>query len=120
MSKFKVKVGKREIVLSQGFLKANDAMENLEDLKDCYSQKLGIYNSIDEEKDPKKLKELARQLTNLENEIQELFNFEPNVKFHRFWESPKCSCAKMDNQDRWPTGSYVISGDCPLHGVGDE
>ena len=120
MSKFKVKVGKREVNLNPAFLKKNKAMENLEDLRSCYRQKLEIYNSIEEEGDPKKLKEFARQLTNLENEIQELFNLEPDANFHRFWETPSCSCAKLDNHDRWPIGFYSISVDCPLHGRDDE
>ena len=120
MSKFEIKVGNSKIKLNKHFIEKQDAMDNLDDLKSCYRQKLEIYNSIIVDNDPKQFKEFARLLTNLENEIQELFNFEANINFHRFWETPKCKCPKLDCEDAWPTGYYTISGDCPFHGEDDE
>lgn len=120
MSKFNVKVGKREIKLSKAFIERQDCMYELDNLKDCYRQKLGLFEEISQEKDPKKLREFNRLLVNLELEIQELFGFEQSHDHVRFWEFEKCECPKMDNADRWPTGAYIVAGNCPLHGDLDE
>jgi len=120
MSKFEIKVGNSKIKLNKHFIEKQDAMDNLDDLKSCYRQKLEIYNSIIVDNDPKQFKEFARLLTNLENEIQELFNFEPNVNFHRFWETPKCECPKLDNEDCHGVGIKYINPKCKFHGEEDE
>lgn len=36
-------------------------------------------------------------------------------KYH-FWIRPKCTCPKLDNDDRYPYGYYVVNMTCPLHG----
>jgi hypothetical protein len=48
--------------------------------------------------------------------LQELWNFELNDNFIRFWEAPGCICPRMDNEDNYPHGYYVTRGDCPIHG----
>jgi hypothetical protein len=74
------------------------------------------YYSTPIEDDSAILHEYARWITDIEFTLQELWNFEKNINFHKFWETPKCRCAKMDNDDNYPYGYYSISGGCPLHG----
>lgn len=62
------------------------------------------------------LKEWDRLLTELEYDLQELWGFPMDSKYHKFWERPHCLCPKMDNRDRYPSGYYVINEECPLHG----
>jgi hypothetical protein len=76
-----------------------------------------VYESIKNEKDLDVLKSHANHLTQLEFKLQELWGFSQDAKFHRFWDTPKCKCAKIDNEDAYPTGYYSISGNCPLHGA---
>jgi hypothetical protein len=66
--------------------------------------------------DSRKLKLLAKKVTQIEYTLQLLWHFKRDKKFHRFWEMPGCKCPKMDNAEAWPTGYYTISGNCPIHG----
>lgn len=111
-----VKVGTRGIKLNSRLLDIQDAWDNLDEIKDCHRAKLTIYAAIDVIDDPTEMKEYAKQLTALEFKLQELWGFPKDQKFHRFWETPKCTCAKMDNEDAYPTGYYSINSQCPLHG----
>ena len=54
----------------------------------------------------------------LENErlLQKLWKFEQNDKFIKFWNFPACECPSMDNNERYPTGHYIMSESCPIHG----
>jgi len=56
-------------------------------------------------------------LEEIEFNLQELWGFEKNKNYHRFWERPYCTCPKMDNDDAYPYGLYVISSSCILHGA---
>lgn len=52
----------------------------------------------------------------IQYQLQDAWGFERNIKFHKFWKLTSCSCPKMDNDDRYPSGYYVMSGKCALHG----
>ena len=54
--------------------------------------------------------------TNLEFRLQKAWGFTQDINFHKFWERPRCTCPKMDNDDNYPHGYYTTSMDCPLHG----
>lgn len=93
------------------------ATHNLEDIKACHVTKLDIYDAINETNDLTKLKLYAEDLMLCEFELQKLWNFPEDIKFHRFWDTPKCKCPKIDNSDNYPTGYYSIVRNCPLHGA---
>ena len=111
-----VEVGGRKMALSYNFLVINGAEGNLEALKDKFRIKFELYDKMDEHDNPKRLRDFAKQIKENEFEIQELFNFDRNYAFHRWWEVPKCTCPTMDNQDWWGNDRCYISGDCPIHG----
>ena len=48
--------------------------------------------------------------------LQELWNFQLDPKYIRFWEGPGCICPRMDNEDNYPTTYGITRGDCPIHG----
>ena len=116
-----VKYEDKKITLNRDLIKSQNAHENLEDLKRLHKLKM-VIETVMENKEIKStadvdyLKEGDRILTSVEFMLQELWGFSRSDKFHRFWERPKCACPKMDNDDRYPTGIYVISGACILHG----
>lgn len=48
--------------------------------------------------------------------LQILWNFPQDDNYIRDWDFPACSCPKMDNDDAYPTGHYVRSQTCLIHG----
>ena len=58
----------------------------------------------------------AEALTQIEYETQDAWGFARDKNFHRFWEVPRCCCPRMDNEDAYPTGYYVVNKSCPVHG----
>lgn len=66
--------------------------------------------------DSPKIKDYAADLEQIEFLLQDAWKFKRDANFHRFWEVPHCSCPKMDNEDAYPSGYYVRSMTCPIHG----
>jgi len=64
------------------------------------------------------LDELVIEWHENEFKLQDLWGFERDRNYHKFWNIPSCQCPKMDNDDVYPTGYYVISAACKLHGKG--
>ena len=65
---------------------------------------------------------LAIAWTDLNYSLQSLWRFRRDSRYHRFWRLPGCICSKMDNEERYPSGIYVVNSDCPVHGykaIGD-
>lgn len=62
------------------------------------------------------LRQLDCLLDQLEATLQTLWGFPVDDRYYMFWLRPKCECPIMDNNERYPTGYYVINGGCPIHG----
>lgn len=90
--------------------------EAVEMLKVLHVRRLTIEDAM-KTADANHLKKLANQWTENEFQLQDAWGFKRDKNFHRFWECPRCTCAKFDNEDAWPTGHYWITEDCPLHGI---
>lgn len=75
-----------------------------------------LHKQMEDESNPDKLKALAKKLVNLDKKLSKLWRFKYDPNKYRFWRIPKCKCPKMDNEDEYPSGYYVISGGCPIHG----
>ncbi len=54
--------------------------------------------------------------TDNQYQMQKQWGFPEDAKFHRFWDIEGCGCQKMDNDDAYPTGYYVVSQACRIHG----
>jgi len=107
--------GKERYILSKRLIDQQNCWSNLEEIKEAHWLKLMIYEMIEEETDPKMLKSLAQDLTEIEYYLQELWKFDRDSNFHMFWEYPKCQCPSMDNRDMYPYRQVINLG-CPLHG----
>lgn len=103
--------------LNKHLLERQNCVENLQKIKDAHISKLTVYSKIEKTSDKQELKKLANLITEIEFNLQELWKFPKDKNFHKFWETPKCLCPKMDNMDSYPHGYYIISSDCPLHGT---
>lgn len=108
--------GQGKYILSKRLFDQQNCWTNLEAIKEAHWFKNMLYDMIQEETDPKMLKELAKDITECEFELQRLWGFTEDAKFHMFWETPKCQCSVLDNRDAYPTGYYVTNLSCPLHG----
>lgn len=90
--------------------------DTLKLIKSLHEAKYVVYKKIEKTNDSNELKELSKQLTNIEFELQKAWGFKEDINFHRFWTTPKCTCPKMDNEDNYPHGYYITNSECPLHG----
>lgn len=104
-----------QFILNKRLLDQQNAWDNLEDIKEAHVLKLIIYDVIRDTEDAAMLKSLAVDLTLVEFELQRLWGFTSDANFHRFWETPKCQCPVLDNEDLYPHRS-IINTHCPLHG----
>lgn len=102
--------------LNGRLLKARGKEDSIEAIKAIHQLKILIYEAMEQETELFKLIEYAKNLTLCEFELQKLWGFPEDGRYHRFWLAPKCSCPKLDNEDLYPSIYYYIEGDCPIHG----
>jgi hypothetical protein len=108
--------GQRLYILNPFIFNEKQVWHNLDLIKDMHILKQVIYVDIEQETNPNRLQQLASDLQEVEFELQRLWGFKEDARFHKFWEYPKCTCPKMDNNDSYPSGRYSIHSNCPLHG----
>lgn len=109
--------GKEMHLINKRLLDSQNCWENLEKIKALHVKRYELFDKLGKTKKLEKLQEIDLDLKNLEFELQDLWGFPRDVNFHKFWNRPKCLCPKIDNDDRYPTGYYIIAGKCPLHGT---
>jgi len=111
--------GKENMMLNKSLLDQLNRWTSLDLLKELHSKRLHIEDEMEEinsEGLPKdKIKNLHDQWTENQYKLQKAWGFQEDGKKHRFWDIPACKCPKMDNDERYPTGYYVISEGCKLH-----
>lgn len=109
--------GNEKSIVNKRLLDQQNAWSNLEKIKAKHYERILIYTEMENIKRDNKLLRLYDELcTELEFELQGLWKFDRDINFHMFWQRPQCSCPKLDNQDRYPHGHYIINDECPLHG----
>lgn len=106
----------KKVVINKRLLDLHDKWDKLPLIKAIHMSKMVIEKMMMETDDVSCLRDLDELLTEEEFRLQNAWGFDRDIKFHRFWDRPKCKCPKMDNDDRYPTGYYVIVSNCPLHG----
>lgn len=107
--------GQAIYMMNKQLLDQQNAWHNLDLIIETHWLKLVIYDMMLDTEDPKLLKSLAKDLTEIEYELQKLWGFPLDANYHKFWEYPKCECPVMDNEDRYPH-SRIMNLNCPLHG----
>lgn len=103
--------------LNKRLIDQQNAWGNLSKIIELHEFKIAIFYLIHETNDIILMKSLVKDLTEIEFELQALWGFEKNANYHMFWQYPKCHCPKLDNNDNYPHGYYIINKECPLHGV---
>ncbi len=87
--------------------------DRVESLKSCLLVKLKLHEEI--EKSTKDLFKYYKKLTDCEFNMQLLYELDEDIKYHKFWETPKCTCPKIDNIVLYPKGNYIFDKKCPIH-----
>lgn len=108
--------GEPKYLINPDLLNQQKAWNNLDKIKALHETKLAIHDEILKTDDKELLKQYVSDLTMLEFELQKQWGFKEDENFHRFWNTPKCKCPVMDNEDNYPIGIYYRSRACPLHG----
>ena len=87
--------------------------KNLDKIKNCLLEKLKIYDLI--ENSDIELDKYYKKLTDIEYNLQLLYGEEEDKSFHKFWETPKCTCPKIDNLENYPSDKPFFDKKCPIH-----
>ena len=82
----------------------------LHQIKNCF------FNLAEKFDDKSDLKYISEIVTEIEFQLQNVWRFNQDLVYHKFWELPKCSCPKMDNEDVYGTGHRYINSNCIYHG----
>lgn len=108
---------KYRVKLNPNFLRKQNIDEAGEKvILELHELRLNIDDKMKSEDDPVKLKILDKEYTEIEFKLQDAWGFPRNAHYHRFWNRPKCTCPKMDNEDAYSTKYSIINHSCPLHG----
>lgn len=94
----------------------NLSMETVIKIKQKHLEVYNLVKALEKEQCPVVLKDLVNKWTKLQFELQKLWGFEQNPDFHRFWDLPKCTCPKIDNEDLYGMNFSIKNLKCILHG----
>jgi len=91
--------------------------EDIEDIEFLHNYRKCIFALSEECTRDGLQKELYKEWVEVEKELQRLWRFYPvDENYIQYWNFPACSCPKMDNNEAYPSGYYVYSGGCIIHG----
>jgi hypothetical protein len=96
--------------------KISEDSEQFANIKQTQSKRIQIFMEMEKTENLQKLSALDQEFTANEFYLQKQWGFKENIDFHRFWDAPKCSCPKADNDDNYPTGFYHFNQICKIHG----
>lgn len=74
-----------------------------------------VFEAMNRTDDPHELQRYDRVYKHLQRAQQELWKFQQNDNYLRFWDVPKCGCPKMDNDDAVGTPYKITSAACVIH-----
>ena len=107
----------KTVTLNQALLeKQGITPEGEELIQELHGRKIAVYKTIEATDDPAELEALADLITQIEFALQRAWGFPQSIAYHRFWETPKCSCPQMDNEECYGTKQFIIATNCRLHG----
>jgi uncharacterized protein YegP (UPF0339 family) len=113
----KLEYNGHKIALNLNLIKKNNLSQKAVDkILELHRIRLDIEDAMKESDDKGELGIYLDQWHQNQFDLQSAWGFERDINYHMFWELPKCTCPKLDNYDAYPTGRYVTTHDCILHG----
>lgn len=111
--------GREVLVLNKRLIDQQNCWDKVSEIKALHERRLEVEEWMSQLKEDSPI-EHVEQYNNvwsgIQFQLQKAWGFTEDAKFHRFWDIPGCRCAKLDNNDSYPTGYYSISGGCNIHG----
>lgn len=104
------------VYINSQLLDRQDCWDNLEKIKLAHLDRVKLELEMEKCECKEELIRMNDIWTDLQFLLQDLWGFTKDARFHRFWDVPGCTCCKLDNEDMYPTGRYIISSDCKIHG----
>jgi len=97
-------------------LKKVGKMDNLDKIKDLHGSRIKLEVIMLENLESKEILQASNKLYDvIEGELQDAWGFSRDKNYFRFWKRPGCRCPVMDNEDRYPAGSYITTESCLIH-----
>lgn len=97
--------------------KQNLDIDDLKKIRKIHIKRLKLFDKIESENNVAKLHKFANDLEKIEYELQDAWKMDANPDFHSWWfMAPKCTCPKLDNEDRIGTCERIINKNCLMHG----
>jgi hypothetical protein len=88
---------------------------SVERLKELHVQKYRLFKKMEQTDDVNTLRSLHKQLVENNSQLQVVWRFAVDSNWYKFWEEPGCLCPKLDNNDAYSSGYYLVNGSCPIH-----
>jgi hypothetical protein len=108
--------GKPYVALNERLIKRQGLTEaEVDDIKRLHEYRLSIEDRM-RKAIGWELKSLYSIWVETQYNLQEKWKFPKSENHIRFWEAPKCTCPRMDNEDSYPHGFYIKNTSCPIHG----
>ena len=113
-----IKYKDKTVLLNRYILKRQnkDNEESINKIKDLHLRKLKIFDKMEQTDDVIKLHQFAKELEQIEFDLQKEWGFEQDRDFHRWWLVPKCTCPDMDNEEMYGMPYGMVDENCPVHG----
>lgn len=114
----KISYKEYNIKINLKLLEKNNKLHNLEQLKQVYIELFKIFEKMEDSNDRIELYEYSKKIEEIEFKMQELWGFEKNKYYHRYWcNNPKCICPKLDNYEYFGISMRCYNDECLIHGV---
>jgi hypothetical protein len=84
-------------------------------IRDLHIKKLRMLEQMEKTSAVNELRAHADAIEAIEYELQDLWGFDRDRRYHEWYMLPKCTCPK-DNSERRGTDYQIIILTCPLHG----
>lgn len=84
-------------------------IENLQRIRGYF------FNIIEISDDFSEIKRISNIVTQINFQLQKLWKFDQDENMHRWFDIPKCSCPKLDNEESLGTPSRIIDPNCIIH-----
>jgi len=115
-NKYLVEYRGRKIILNQLLVeKQHVDDETIELIKQRHQQRIDRVIEMENTDSISGLVELAKDITEIDYVLQELWGFDADESKHRWFEIPKCTCPHLDNIDLIGTKQRRTSLTCPVH-----
>jgi len=106
-----------KVTLNMNLAKAKGVSEEtLQKIADIHETKYAVLDLMRACEEKESLRALAKQITEIEFSLQDLWGFPLDENFHRPWQLPHCTCPKMDNEERYGTKYTIVNCSCIIHG----